>query len=111
MERTGFTAPNHTLQEICEPKGHMRVSMNESTVKVCKSKENLDVMERFWRGPFYNTADPLRVRTDTFCTDKESEKLDFLDVKLAFAQFAKQIILTQPGKYLTDVFMVLVFIA
>jgi hypothetical protein len=85
--------------------------MNESTIEVCESKKNLDVMERFWLGPFNNTTDPLRVRSNTFRTDKEPEKLDLLDVKLTFAQFAKQIIFTQPGKYLADVVMVLIFIS
>ena len=49
-------------------------------------------MERFWLGPFNNTTDPLRVRSNTFRTDKEPEKLDLLNIKLTFAQFTKQII-------------------
>jgi hypothetical protein len=63
-------------------------------IEVGKSKEYLDIMERLWFWPFYNTTDPFRVRSNTFRSDKKAQEFDFLDIKLAFAEFTEQVMFT-----------------
>ena len=62
----------------------MRVLINKSIVKVYKSKENLDIIKRFQYRLFYNIIDLFKVYIDTFYTNKESKKLNFLNIKLIF---------------------------
>jgi hypothetical protein len=93
-EGTEFPALFYSFQEVCQAHGYLRVTVDKPVIEIGKSKKYLDVMERFWFWLFNNTADPFRIRTNTFCSDKEAQKFDFLDVKLAFAEFTKQVIFT-----------------
>ena len=56
-------------------------------IEVSKSKEYLDIMERLWFWPFYNTTDLFRVCSNTFRSDKKAQEFDFLNIKLVFTKF------------------------
>src|SRR6266536_3425498 len=93
MVRACLPSIFHTRQHVCQPTSHMRISMDKPSVEVCKAQEYLNFMKGFWFWPFSNASDPLRIFTDTVRTNNESQKLDFLDIKFAFAKFGIKLML------------------
>ncbi len=48
------------------------VSLNKSSIKVCKTQEGVDVMEVFWGAPFCDGLDLLRIHGDAILGDNQA---------------------------------------
>jgi hypothetical protein len=54
----------------------MRISVDKPLIKICKFKENLDVIKQFKFWLLNNTTDLLRVRSNTFNSYNKTKKLN-----------------------------------
>jgi hypothetical protein len=60
------------------------VSLNKSSIKVCKTQESADVVEVFWGAPFCYGFDLLRVHGDTVLGDDQAQVRNLFLMKLTF---------------------------
>src|SRR5215510_4342310 len=70
--------------------GYTRVTINETAVKIGKSKKYLDIGNRAGNWPIGDRGYASGVHRNTFWRDDESEKADFLNMELAFFEFDVQ---------------------
>lgn len=99
-----LSASNHPLQKAGQWMGNRGKFVDESSVEVAKSDEDLDVSKGLWLWPLCNGLNPFRFHGDSLLRYFVSKKADMISVKFAFAGFAVQLCSTQSFEDLLDVF-------
>jgi hypothetical protein len=71
--------------------------VNEATIKVGETEEDLDVVNRRWDWPFGNCGDTIWLHGDAVGGNDETEEGRGGSVEFTFAEFTSQTILAEPG--------------
>ena len=69
-------------RELCQRCGDTRVSLDEPSIIIGKSKEGLYVLDACWCRPFQDCRDLLRVHRNSFRFNHIAKKRDFLLVEV-----------------------------
>ena len=64
------------MEQIIEWLDDARKVVNESSIKVAKTKENLNITVGLWTGLFRDSFDTSRIHMDSILVDNESKEFD-----------------------------------
>src|SRR5467141_4273429 len=91
---------------MCEWNGDFGISVNETTVKVGKTEEGLNVLDFSGFIPILDYLDFVLGHGEAFGRQHVSEVFAGSDVELAFVCTGKKSISTESAKYFSDVSLV-----